>query len=90
MPVTGDYVVMMHALAEQDGQLWLDLYRNGDYVLSAYAHTTADYAAASNVAVVRLTQGDLLHVQGRGSSYLYGFSDEVYTTLSAYLLYAKD
>ena len=89
IPSTGDYVVMVHALAEQDGQLWLDLYRNGNYIFSAYAHTTAQYAAASNVGVVRFNENDALHVQGRGNSILYGQTDEVYATLSAYLLYVS-
>ena len=89
VPTSGDYVVMMHALSELNGQLWLDLYRNDDYLISAYAHTTAQYATASNVGVVRFNASDLLHVKGHGDSILYGYSDEVYTTLSAYLLYAS-
>ncbi|KAL8576673.1 hypothetical protein ACOMHN_025148 [Nucella lapillus] len=90
VPLTGDYVVMMHTLAEYDGSLWLDLHRNDDYLVSAYAHTTAQYADASNVGVFRFNKGDSLHVLGKGTSVLFGLPDDVHTTLSAFLLYARD
>merc|ERR1719228_138193 len=86
VPAPGEYVVMVHAVAEFDGTLWLELTRNDDYIFSAYAHTTAQYGAASNVGVVSFNQGDKMRVVGRGSSILYGLPDELYCTFSAYLL----
>jgi len=86
VPAPGEYVVMVHAVAEYDGTLWLELTRNDDYIISAYAHTTAQYGAASNVGVVSFNQGDKMRVVGRGSSILYGLPDELYCTFSAYLL----
>ncbi|KAK7501522.1 hypothetical protein BaRGS_00007326 [Batillaria attramentaria] len=87
VPVSGEYVVFLHGLAEFDGQLYLELYQNSNYILSAYAHTLANYGAASNAAVLPLNKGDEVTVLGKGSSILYGASDEVYTTFSMYLLY---
>jgi len=86
VPVSGEYVVMVHALAEFDGTLWLELTKNNDYMFSAYSHVTADYGSASNAGVISFNQGDTMHVVGRGSSILYGLSDELYCTFSAYLL----
>ncbi|XP_005112559.2 complement C1q-like protein 4 [Aplysia californica] len=56
-PYDGVYMFIYHGLAETNGTLWLDLYKNGDYKSSAYAHITAQYAAASNAMVLELKKG---------------------------------
>lgn len=88
VPASGDYVVMFHGLAEQYSPLSLKLYRNDEYLISAFSNRSIEYATASNVAVVPLKQGDTLHVQSKGSTALYAFSREVYSSFSGYLLYA--
>lgn len=37
--------------------MWLDLYMNDQYEITAYAHNTADYASASNALVLSLNVG---------------------------------
>ena len=39
--------------------MWLDLYRNGQYQISGYAHNSADYASAGNSGVLTLAYGKL-------------------------------
>ncbi|XP_059167221.1 complement C1q-like protein 3 isoform X2 [Physella acuta] len=86
-PHDGTYSIMYHGLAEYDGTLWLDLYKNSNYLSSAYAHITGQYGAASNSIVLALTAGDELYITGHGSSILYGLPDDVYATFTGYLLF---
>ncbi|XP_060557879.1 complement C1q-like protein 4 [Ruditapes philippinarum] len=85
-PVAGVYSFMYHGLSESAGTMSLDVYKNNDYQISAYAHNTADYAAASNALTVSLAVGDRVYVKGHGSSILYGRTDEVYSSFSGFLL----
>merc|ERR1739840_85566 len=87
-PYDGTYLFMYHALAENDGQLWLDLYVNNDYKSSCYAHVTNDWASASNVMALSLKKDDIVYVNTHGDSVLYGDPNEVYTTFSGYLMYS--
>ena len=45
--------------------MWLELYRNGQYQVSTYAHNTGNFAAASNSAVLTLATGKLDQSQFR-------------------------
>ncbi|GFS01955.1 complement C1q-like protein 2 [Elysia marginata] len=86
-PYDGTYNFLYHALAELDGVLYLDLYKNQEYISSAYAHVTSDYGSASNAVVVTLKRGDQVYITGHGSSVLYGDPWEVYCTFSGYLMF---
>ncbi|GFS27942.1 sialic acid binding lectin [Elysia marginata] len=66
------------------GVLYLDLYKNQEYISSAYAHVTSDCGSASNAVVVTLKRGDQVYVTGYGSSVLSGDPWEVYYTFSGY------
>ncbi|KAL4217358.1 Complement C1q-like protein 2 [Mactra antiquata] len=82
----GVYMFLYHGLSETSGQMWLDLYKNGAYEITAYAHNGQDYAAASNSILMDLNVGDTVFIRGHGSSQLYGTQTEVYATFSGYLL----
>ncbi|XP_046377715.1 complement C1q-like protein 4 [Haliotis rufescens] len=86
-PAAGTYVFQFHGLTESDGSIWMELFKNNAYVISAYSHSANDYGAASNAIVLQLAVGDVVHLQGHGDVYLYGASDEVYATFNGFLLY---
>ncbi|RUS71893.1 hypothetical protein EGW08_020346 [Elysia chlorotica] len=86
-PYDGTYNFLYHALAEIDGVLYLDLYKNQEYISSAYAHVTSDYGSASNAVVITLARGDQVYISGHGTSMLYGDAWEVYCTFSGYLMF---
>ena len=56
VPVTGQYVIMMHAIAEYDGPLELDVMVDNNKIYSTHTHTTNDYAYEGNTVVVHLNQ----------------------------------
>ena len=61
-PRTGTYVFMYHALAQQNKQLQLDLYRNDDYIVGAYAHAKSDYGSVSNSVLLGLDERKYLSI----------------------------
>lgn len=60
-PRTATYVFMYHALAQQNKQLQLDLYRNNDYIVGSYAHVSSDYGSVSNSVILGLDEGIFLN-----------------------------
>ncbi|CAL1526606.1 unnamed protein product [Lymnaea stagnalis] len=88
VPLNGTYTILFHALAEYSGMLWLDLYRNSQYITSAYAHIEGQYGAASNSITITLAKGDEVYITGHGSSILYGNPNEVYATFTGYMLFS--
>ncbi|XP_048238284.1 complement C1q tumor necrosis factor-related protein 4-like [Haliotis rufescens] len=87
-PQTGIYVFQYHSLSRSNETLWVSLYQDYMYVNTAYAHTTNDFAAAGNDAVLHLTRGDHVSIQSEGDDgvSLYGAPDEIYCTFSGYLI----
>ncbi|XP_045183080.1 complement C1q-like protein 4 isoform X2 [Mercenaria mercenaria] len=85
-PHAGVYVFIYHGLSQYTGQMWLDLYKNGAYEVTAYAHNTVDYASASNAILLSLKLGDQVYIRGHGSSHMYGHPEEVYATFSGFIL----
>lgn len=57
-PRTGTYVFMYYALAQQNKQLQLDLYRNDDYIVGSYAHVSSDYGSVSNSVILGLDESE--------------------------------
>ncbi|KAL3854123.1 hypothetical protein ACJMK2_013401, partial [Sinanodonta woodiana] len=55
-PHGGAYVFLFHGISDSDGQLWLELMKNGEYMVSGYAHQTQDYASASNAILLSLEE----------------------------------
>jgi hypothetical protein len=85
--VPGIYVFHFHALAQQNEEVWLELYHNYIYVNSLYGHSTNGWAGGSNTATLELSMGDTVYVDMKDhSSTLYGAGDEIYCTFSGYLL----
>ncbi|VDI04506.1 Hypothetical predicted protein [Mytilus galloprovincialis] len=85
-PRTGTYVFMYYALAQQNKQLQLDLYRNDDYIVGSYAHVTSDYGSVSNSVILGLDEKDTVHIKAHTDDYLYGQPDEIYTSFTGFLL----
>merc|ERR1711879_801216 len=76
VPYDGAYMFIFHALAEYDGYLWLDLYKNSEYQAAAYAHVTGEYGSASNAVVLELKKDDIVYVTGHGTSTLTEISEK--------------
>ncbi|KAK3774998.1 hypothetical protein RRG08_036292 [Elysia crispata] len=80
-------MISLPILYFHSGVLYLDLYKNQEYISSAYAHVTSDYGSASNAVVLTLSRGDHVYISGHGTSKLYGDAWEVYCTFSGYLMF---
>ncbi|KAH3747688.1 hypothetical protein DPMN_182117 [Dreissena polymorpha] len=82
----GVYVFLYHGLSESAGSLWMDLYKNGVYQITGYAHNENEYAAASNAILLQLVENDTVYIRGHGTNQLYGKPDETYATFSGFIL----
>ena len=81
---TGLYKFQVYALTRSDSNLWLELYKNNELVVSIWGHMGGDYADSGNAAVVFLTEGDTVYIQSRDQYdvSLYGAPDEIYSTIT--------
>nr|AGI44588.1 C1q domain containing protein [Azumapecten farreri] len=84
--VPGIYVFHFHGLSETGEELYLELYHNYEYIVSAYGYDAGSYAAGSNAVTLSLNAGDTVYIDVQSSSVLYGTHQEVYCTFSGYLL----
>uniref|UniRef100_A0A0B7A1M5 C1q domain-containing protein n=1 Tax=Arion vulgaris TaxID=1028688 RepID=A0A0B7A1M5_9EUPU len=85
-PKAGDYVFHVNALTQVNNRIYVDLYRNDNYLVSIYAWSGAfTYDTASNVITQRLSKGDRVYLKARKPAYFYGQVGEVYTTFSGYI-----
>lgn len=86
--IPGLYVFHVHSLSSENGEVWLDIYKNNDYVVSIYASTYYDWADAGNSVVLDLSKGDLIFVKAVDNyvNDVYGAADEIYTTFSGALV----
>lgn len=86
--IPGLYVFHVHSLSSHDSEVWLDIYKNNDYILSIYASTYRDWADAGNSVVLDLQTGDLVYVKAVDDypNNVYGAVDEIYTTFSGALI----
>lgn len=85
--VAGVYVFNFHSLAQQDEEVWLELYHNMQYVNSLYGHAPHGWAGGSNTAALMLNVGDTVYVNMKDTNtMIYGATDEIYSTFSGYLL----
>ncbi|XP_076110292.1 uncharacterized protein LOC143079045 [Mytilus galloprovincialis] len=84
----GIYSFHFHALSRKNEEIWLDLYKNKDYIVSIYAYTINDWADASNTVVLELQKGDLIFVKAVDNyeNWIYGATDDIYTTFSGELV----
>ena len=87
--IPGIYAFHFYSLSRSDGEIWLEFYKNEDYVVSIYAYTASDWADAGNSVILELQQGDTVYVKATDDydNALYGAAGEVYTTFSGELLF---
>ncbi|XP_033729112.1 uncharacterized protein LOC117318192 [Pecten maximus] len=84
--VDGIYVFHFHGLSQTGEELYLELYHNFQYVVSAYAYDANSYAAGSNSVTLNLISGDVVYIGVQSQAVLYGGYDEIYCSFSGYLL----
>ncbi|XP_060069407.1 uncharacterized protein LOC132549485 [Ylistrum balloti] len=84
--VSGIYVFHFHGLSQTGEELYLELYHNFQYIVSAYAYDANSYAAGSNAVTLTLMSGDEVYVGVQSQAVLYGGYDEIYCSFSGYLL----
>ena len=85
--VAGLYVFHYHGLAQQDEEVWLELFHNFIYINSLYGHAAHGWAGGSNTATVQMAVGDTVYVDMKDhSTKMYGDANEVYCTFTGYLL----
>ena len=85
---SGIYKFQIYALTKNDTEVWLELYKNNDITISAYAHTQDDYADTGNAAILELSVGDTVYVKTHDqyNVALYGATDEIYSTFTGVYL----
>ena len=84
----GIHKFQLYALTKNDSNVWLELYKNNDLMVSVWAHTKGDYADSGNVVVLELNVGDTVYVKTRDyeNISLYGEPDQIYTTFTGVFL----
>ena len=72
--------------------MFLDLYKNDQYINSAYGQAPHTWADAGNSAILDLQAGDRVRVKSRQGEtvVLYGLPDEIYCTFSGVLLTSQN
>jgi hypothetical protein len=85
-PKGGLYVFHIHAETVQNQGLWLRLYHNSEWLVTAHAATSAAYAHAANSIVLKLKKNDQVYVKTTGQSHLQCQTDAVYATFTGYLI----
>ncbi|KAK3885828.1 hypothetical protein Pcinc_009991 [Petrolisthes cinctipes] len=84
-PCAGSYYFSFHAVSSQSGDFTLQLYKNGQYQVTAYG-SSSDFQQASNSAILFLQQGDLVHLQLEQGTIYEHPGNEAYTSFSGYLV----
>ncbi|XP_069108631.1 complement C1q tumor necrosis factor-related protein 4-like [Argopecten irradians] len=87
-PVEGLYIFHLHALSLADKEVYIELFQNKQYVLSAYAYTTNEWGDAANSVILHLNQNDDVTIKARPQYdvQLFGDPTQVYCTFSGALL----
>ncbi|KAK3577172.1 hypothetical protein CHS0354_037510 [Potamilus streckersoni] len=90
-PVEGIYLFHLHAYdMNTDKAMWLELMHNDDFIVSVSGY--ASHSSGGNTVILHLRIGDKIQVKGREQQQfsLFGQQDEIYSTLSGFLLYPDD
>ena len=90
-PVDGIYSFHFYALSRSDSEVWIEFYKNEDYLASTYAYTASDWADAGNTLILELQAGDTVYVKAVDDydNSLYGAANEIYTTFTGELLFSE-
>ncbi|KAJ8319976.1 hypothetical protein KUTeg_001563 [Tegillarca granosa] len=86
--VAGLYAFHFHALTRSGSEIWLEIFKNGQYLASEYASTTGDYAGAGQGILLHLVEGDRVYVKAHDNydNAIYGAGDEDYSTFTGVLI----
>ena len=89
--IPGIYSFHFYSLSRSDSKIWLNFFKNEEYLVSIYAYTASDWADAGNTVILELQQGDLVYVKAVDDydNSLYGAENEIYTTFSGELLFSE-
>ncbi|CAC5380908.1 Protein FAM160A1,FTS and Hook-interacting protein,UPF0518 protein CPIJ015043,FTS and Hook-interacting protein homolog [Mytilus coruscus] len=88
----GLYAFHLYAVTQSNGHVWLELYRNDDYIVSIYGRTPSDYVDAGNSVFLNLEMDDRVYIKARDNydNVIFGAGDQVYTTFTGVLLAVSD
>ena len=87
--LSGLYVFHFHAYStNKDSVMWLELLQNDVVTVSLSGYNS--HTVASNTVILKLRQNDRVEVKSREMQTfsLFGLPDQVYSTLTGYLLKA--
>lgn len=89
--IPGIYSFHFYSLSRSDAEIWLEFYKNEDYLVSIYAYTASDWADAGNTVILELQAGDTIYVKAADDydNSLYGAAGEIYTTFTGELLFSE-
>ncbi|XP_061178652.1 uncharacterized protein LOC133187307 [Saccostrea echinata] len=84
----GIYAFHFFSLAHTQSKIWIELYKNTNYICSVYGYTSHGYADAGNSVLLHLNLNDHVSIRTHQSynTTLFGTDDEIYTTFSGILL----
>lgn len=84
----GLFAFHFFSLAHTQSKIWIELYKNTNYVCSIYGYTSHGYADAGNSVMLHLNENDSISIKSHASTNttLFGTADEIYTTFTGVLL----
>ncbi|XP_071125172.1 uncharacterized protein [Mytilus edulis] len=84
----GLYAFHFYAVTKSNEHVWLELFRNDDYIVSIYGRTPSDYVDAGNSVFLNLDENDKIYIKAHDNydTVIYGAGDQVYTTFTGVLL----
>jgi hypothetical protein len=84
----GLYMFHFYAVTKSDEHVWLEMFKNDQYIVSIYGRTPNDYVDAGNSVLLNLAKGDLVYIKARDQydNVIFGAGDQVYTTFTGVLL----
>ena len=87
-PVDGIYSFHYYALSRSDSDIWLNFYKNEEYLTSIFAYTESSYGDAGNTMILELSVGDTVYVKAHTDydSSLYGQVREIFNTFTGVLI----
>uniref|UniRef100_A0A0B7A6S4 C1q domain-containing protein n=1 Tax=Arion vulgaris TaxID=1028688 RepID=A0A0B7A6S4_9EUPU len=90
-PKKGVYVFSINALSTEGEKFLINLYRNDNYIVSAYGTgVAAGFGAGSNTVVLAINKGDRIYVKAPREVFLSGSPDEIYASFTGFIILQKD
>ena len=84
----GIYAFHFFSLAHTQSKIWIELYKNTEYICSVYGYTSHGFADAGNSVLLHLNSNDTVSIKAHQAynTTLFGTDDEIYTTFTGVLL----